>query len=432
MKRKLLSTLLASVMVLSLVGCAKEADTEPATTEPAIVEETVAEVVKETETEAAEETIVETVEETIEEIKSKPARNASSVVTPAELSDDLYDFQISIDGTVYQFPMWASDFEALGWTYDGDASQTLSSNQYTVAETWNKGEISVYTQIANLSMNTISISDAMIAGITLEDYYLDECDWEIILPKGIQFGVSGIEDIIAAYGDPTDDYDSETYYKMTYEKDYYQEINIYVSKETNIIDKIEIENMVELEGADNSVNEEVPDVVKNYKAPAALGNDLYGFDIELEGHLYTLPCPVSELLANGFTINEDNSETAFGAQGSGWLELVYNNQKYHTIVRNYADYATTGENCFLTDIKSSCFEPDYNLVIPCGIKRGDSEDSILAILKDYNYEVEQSENSDFTYYLVYDPEGSPLQSYTIVTENGEVVIIEAETETKPE
>lgn len=426
MKKKVLSILLASVLTLSLIGCAKTADAEPVTEEPATVveEET---VVEET---TIEETTEEVVEETTEPVKEKPKRNAATA--PTELSDDLYDFQISVDGTVYQFPMWAADFEALGWTYDGDASQTLSSNQYTTTERWNKGEFSVYTQLANLSMNTVGITEAMVAGITFEEYQLDGCDWEIILPKGIQYGVSNTEDVLAAYGDPTDEYDGELYYKMTYEKDFYQEIHIYVSKETNVINKIEIQNIVELEGADNSVDATVPDVVKNYKAPSALGNDLYGFDIELEGNLYTLPCPVSELLANGFTINEDNSEKAFGAQGSGWLELVYNNQKFHTIVRNYADYATTAENCFLIDIESSCFEPDYNLVIPCGIKRGDSEESVLEILKDYNYEVEQSEGSDFTYYNVFDPEGSRLQGYSIVTKEGEVVIIEAETNTKPE
>lgn len=426
MKKKVLSILLASVLTLSLIGCAKTADAEPVTEEPATVveEET---VVEET---TIEETTEEVVEETTEAVKEKPKRNATTA--PTELSDDLYDFQISVDGTVYQFPMWAADFEALGWTYDGDASQTLSSNQYTTTERWNKGEFSVYTQLANLSMNTVGITEAMVAGITFEEYQLDGCDWEIILPKGIQYGVSNTEDVLAAYGDPTDEYDGELYYKMTYEKDFYQEIHIYVSKETNVINEIEIQNIVELEGADNSVDATVPDVVKNYKAPTALGNDLYGFDIELEGNLYTLPCPVSELLANGFTINEDNSEKAFGAQGSGWLELVYNNQKFHTIVRNYADYATTAENCFLIDIESSCFEPDYNLVIPCGIKRGDSEESVLEILKDYNYEVEQSEGSDFTYYNVFDPEGSRLQGYSIVTKEGEVVIIEAETNTKPE
>jgi len=426
MKKKVLSILLASVLTLSLIGCAQTADVEP------VSEETT--TVVEEETVVEETTVVETTEEVVEEtteaVAEKPKRDA--VAAPSELSDDLYDFQISVDGTVYQFPMWAADFEALGWTYDGDASQTLSSNQYTTTESWDKGEFSVYTQLANLSMNTVGITEAMVAGITFEEYQLDGCDWDIILPKGIQYGVSNTEDVIAAYGDPTDEYDGELYYKMTYEKDFYQEIHIYVSKETNVINKIEIQNIVELEGADNSVDSTVPDVVKNYKAPTSLGDDLYGFDIELEGNLYTLPCPVSELLANGFTINEDNSEAAFGAQGSGWLELVYNNQKFHTIVRNYADYATTAENCFLIDIESSCFEPDYNLVIPCGIKRGDSEESVLEILKDYNYEVEQSEGSDFTYYNVFDPEGSRLQGYTIVTKEGEVVIIEAETNTKPE
>lgn len=78
---------------------------------------------------------------------------------PAELSDDIYDFQISIDGTVYQFPMWYSDFEALGWEYDGDNTETLSSNQYTLGQRWKKDGVSVYTRFANLSMNAVTFAD---------------------------------------------------------------------------------------------------------------------------------------------------------------------------------------------------------------------------------------------------------------------------------
>ena len=86
------------------------------------------------------------IEEDVEEDDDVEAEEEEKVpettpaTAPSELSDDIYSFQVSVDGTVYQFPMWAKDFAALGWTYDGDDSQTLTSNQYTVAETWTKGD----------------------------------------------------------------------------------------------------------------------------------------------------------------------------------------------------------------------------------------------------------------------------------------------------
>ena len=177
--------------------------------------------------------IEEDVEEDDDEVEEEEKVTETTPATaPSELSDDIYSFQVSVDGTVYQFPMWAKDFAALGWTYDGDDSQTLTSNQYTVAETWVKGDLEVYTSLINLSMNEVTYKDAAVGGITFDEYDLKDTNVQIVLPKGIQFGVSTRDDIIAAYGEPTDEYDGSMYYNMTYEYDYYQEIDLYVYKET--------------------------------------------------------------------------------------------------------------------------------------------------------------------------------------------------------
>ena len=343
---------------------------------------------------------------------------------PSELSDDIYSFQVSVDGTVYQFPMWAKDFAALGWTYDGDDSQTLTSNQYTVAETWVKGDLEVYTSLINLSMNEVTYKDAAVGGITFDEYDLKDTNVQIVLPKGIQFGVSTRDDIIAAYGEPTDEYDGSMYYNMTYEYDYYQEIDLYVYKETGTLDKIEIRNFIELEGADNSVDSTVPDVVKEYQAPTELGSDLYAFNIQLEGKLYKLPCPVSVLVENGFKIVEENSQMEIGADSYGWIELLYNNQTYRCIVDNYANYATVAENCFVTTVESSIYGPEFDLVIPGNIKVGDEETGVVEIIKNFNYEAETS--GDFTYYEISDPEGSSLAGYELTVKEGKVISIDVQ------
>ena len=370
------------------------------------------------------------IEEDVEEDDDVEAEEEEKVpettpaTAPSELSDDIYSFQVSVDGTVYQFPMWAKDFAALGWTYDGDDSQTLTSNQYTVAETWVKGDLEVYTSLINLSMNEVTYKDAAVGGITFDEYDLKDTNVQIVLPKGIQFGVSTRDDIIAAYGEPTDEYDGSMYYNMTYEYDYYQEIDLYVYKETGTLDKIEIRNFIELEGADNSVNPAVPDVVKEYKAPSELGNDLYAFNIQLEGKLYKLPCPVSVLVENGFKIVEENSQMEIGADSYGWIELLYNNQTYRCIVDNYANYATIPDNCFVTTMESSIYGPEFDLVIPGNIKVGDAEADVVEIIKNFNYEAETS--GDFTYYEITDPNGSALAEYELTVKEGKVISIDVQ------
>ena len=437
MKRKTLALLLALSFALSMTACSKETS-ETAVAKDAFAEDTEDEKEEETKTEEVETEDVETEEEsTVEaetEEETKEAAKKSSANTPSELSDDLYSFQVSIDGTVYQFPMWYSDFESLGWTYDGDNTQTLSSNQYSVVETWEKDGVSVYTQLANLSMNTVPFSECMVTGITMDQYDLKDCDWEIILPGGIQYGVSNADDIKAAYGNPSRDYDGDLYYSMTYEYDSYQDIEFYVYKETNTLGKIDIRNMTELEGADNSVDATVPDVVKNYKAPSSLGDDYYGTSVEVDGKLYTLPCPVSELVENGFTINEANSDMEVGSNNYGWIELRYNNQTYSTIIENYADYATVAENCFVTKFESGKYDDMFEITLPGNISKGSSEADVLKAIEDFNYEKELSETSSYsyTYYTIYHPDKSSYDTcYTIQVEDGVVVGLEAKNDENP-
>lgn len=436
MKKRMLVLSLAIACTLSMAACgpmgvvkkqpeagiASETNTEESS-EAETTEESSAESA-----EAVETSEPETSEEASDTTESSVKKTAAEV--PSELSDDIYSFQVSIDGTVYQFPMWFSDFEALGWTYTEDNTEDeLSSNQYTFSCTWEKDGFKVSTQFANLSMNSVAIRDSMVASITLDNYDLKDCPWEILLPGGIQYGVSSRDDIVAAYGDPSDEYEGDLYYNLTYKYDSYQDIDLYVYKESGVLEKIELRNIVELEGADNSVSTEVPEIVKGYTAPDELGDDLYQFNIELEGNLYTLPCPVSELLANGFTLGKDSAE-AIAAGNSSWITLNFNNQSYDAIVENYADYATIPENCFLTTMKCGIHGPEYEMTIPCNIKCGDSEDSLKATLENFNYEVETS--GDFTYYTVFAPDTHDWNSFTIITKEGAVAIIEVENSEEPE
>lgn len=436
MKKKLLALLLAISCTLSMTACGESGAEDTAVNEMTEEKEEEVEVAEPEHPEREAGSVEEETEEVKEEAKEKDTaeekpEKKEAAQAPAELSDDLYDFQVSIDGTVYQFPMWFSDFEALGWEYDGDETETLSSNQYTFTQVWKKDGCKVYTRFANLSMNTVPFSESMVAGITLEEYNLKDCDWEILLPGGIQYGVSNADDIKAAYGDPTSDYDGDLYYKMTYENDFYREISLYVYKDDDTLKQIEIENMVELEGADNSVDDTVPDLVKEYKAPSSLGDDFYAYTAQLEGVVYSLPCPVSVLLENGFELDESSSDSEVGAGRNGWVDLRYNNQTLHTMVENYADYATTVENCFAVSMKSSEYGPKFDLVFPGNITVGDKEDAVKKATARFNCEVETSD-SGYTYYTVSDPDGSVLDNYEIVVKDGIVCTMEISNSSRPE
>lgn len=434
MKKKTLVVLLAISCVLSATACgtskAEEAEALARASEAREeLEKRFSE--EEPKEEKVEEPEIEEEPEAEEEAKEEEKETKKPAAAPSALSDDLYDFQVSIDGTVYQFPMWYSDFEALGWEYDGDNTKTLSSNQYTGVEVWKKDGFRIYTKLANLSMNAVPYSESMVAGIKFDKFDLKDCDWEILLPGGIQYGVSDVDDIKAAYGEPSRDYDGDLYYSMTYQLDFYREIELSVYKEENALLTIDLENIVELEGADNSINEAVPELVEAYQAPKSLGDDFYAYTVQMEGVVYSLPCPVSVLLDNGFTIDTAGSDSEVAAGGNGWIDLRYNNQTLHSMVENYADYATIIENCFVVSMKSSVNGPKFDLVFPGNIKVGDSEDAVKKATEKFNCETSTSD-SGYTYYEVADPDGSSLDRYTIVVKDGSVCTIEVHNAKEPE
>lgn len=218
-----------------------ETDTRKQASENAAITEDEPDVASHTKEESEEEKETAAEKETAESVKTE--KESLPEAAAAKLSENLYDFQLSIDGTVYQLPMSYADFEAMGWAYDGDCADTLFPNQYAVLQRWRKDDSYLHTKLANLSENTVSYSDSMVAGITIGRSMMADCDWKILLPGGIEWGVSNADDIKAAYGDPVSDYDGEIYYKMIYQDGYYREIDLYVYKDSNVLEQIDMENL---------------------------------------------------------------------------------------------------------------------------------------------------------------------------------------------
>ena len=92
------------------------------------------------------------------------------------------------------------------------------------------------------------------------------------------------------------------------------EIKELLGIETNIDEEEEEESTDEEEDDDteeeevtSSLLEEETNVVTDVETTApvevGLGNDILAGEIEIDGHIYTLPCKVSDFTANGFAVN---------------------------------------------------------------------------------------------------------------------------------
>lgn len=225
MKKKNLVKGCIIFMLLCLAGCGKSSEVEPyGVAEADLVEESdvdTTEVAEASTTEATEEGVV--TEASTESNETEAAKTEGAAA--GEISDDLYSYQIIINGELYQIPMDFSDLAAKGWIYDGDENEELDAYTYVPFETFNNGDYDMQADIINFTDSPVSYSACTITGISIAKNYNSGNDMTFILPKGIQSGVSTLEDVKSAYGEPTSEYgDEETDLKIiSYEVDYSQQ-----------------------------------------------------------------------------------------------------------------------------------------------------------------------------------------------------------------
>ncbi|MDO5538684.1 MAG: hypothetical protein Q4F83_01245 [Eubacteriales bacterium] len=351
-------------------------------------------------------------EESAEIATEAVSENAAEVPeeTAGDLSDDLYSFQFKLDGEVYSLPMSYADFISKGWTCDDDESMEIQPNAYGMV-TFQKGELEVYADAINLTINTVPLSESSIGGLSMDEWQHEKApETTFELPGGITYGQSTLDDITAAYGTPSDTYEGDLYTKVTYEYDFYQEIELYVSTETNTLNEVDIRNFVEDKESNAAAAAEVSDEptpeVLAYEAPSELGSDPLSFIVDFAGDLYQMPAPVSVFEENGWTIKTESSDSVVAGKSFGWVYMMKDNQEYHAIARNYNANATTIKNCFLTSVEGNVNDCNLPIIIPSGVTLGMTAEEAEAALDGFTYEKDDTTSDMFTYYTIESPDST--------------------------
>lgn len=371
--------------------------------------------------------------ESEQESISKEEAASTEEEEQAVLSDDLFSFQVSIDGVIYEFPMWYEEFAALGWEDKDDNTVMLETNLSSkYASFWKKGDSSVQTVFWNFTANAKPYSECVIAEIRFANHNIQD-GTEVILPGGIQMGVSTKEDILAAYGEPDSESETQGSWSATYDNGILHSVYLQVDAETGTLWYVNIVNREELAGGDDSIATDVPESVKKYVAPTELGDDLYKMNVELDGHLYALPCPVTEFVKNGFELdmNDERTDKEIASGSFGNAMFTYNGNSVGFSISNYSPNATTPDNCFVTNIRSLSNSDNYEMVIPGGIKKGMTEASFLEILANYTYE-EETIGDSYKSYHIENPNADAKEIWYVGLTDGVVDSMEAKTFVRPE
>lgn len=186
-------------------------------------------------------------EKDTEDSITPPAENTQTDISSSEtadlgeLSDDLYSYQIIINGELYEIPMDFSDLTAKGWQYERDENEELDAYTYVPLRTFKNGDYDIEASIINLTDSPQPISACKIIAISITNSYNWKSEISFILPKGIQAHKSTIEDVEKAYGKPTREHGSEDSVFYYYEQSYAEKV-IQLTFTKGILEDVEIHN----------------------------------------------------------------------------------------------------------------------------------------------------------------------------------------------
>ena len=400
---------LSLLMLISLNGCKKvEKEDEKAETNTIEVQEDVKD------------------EKTEESMEKEDDNKEDNIIQ----SDDLYSYEIIINGQHYKLPCKYSEIKEAGWVLTDDETTELNPDSYGLTGAY-LGDTDNYmgVSIINLSNDVKQLKDCYVGYISIDFSYDKNKDIDILLPQGITIG-STIDEVEEAYGEQTSDYEGEYYSKYTYEAKIYKNVEFTFDVEDKKLMKIEMRNFVDepsdIETASNSTTNDNEVLEVDYTAPTELGDDLLSFNVKYEGVLYNVPIPVSELENNGWVIEKAPVDKIQAKGSQGGFKLRKDNNTLTTRMYNPHDTETSINNCLVTTIITDNYDSKFDLEMPKGITVGATESDIISAYGETNLEKEESSNI-----IYYSYKKSALEYVTFIMKKEDKVVYKIEVENEP-
>lgn len=325
----------------------------------------------------------------------------TSYVWPTEISDDWRDYTMSIDGTVYQFPMPYSEWSKMGWKSQNIPTNIVSGDFTDILFYTDKIELTAV--VVNMGLSEATIDECYVVGIGINTEYDNISDNVVIeLAGGIKLGVSTEEDIKTAFGAPEYRYEGEDYVSIDYAGDTLDDGMDFQLDETGKVYSIGIANTKMPEGIGPDISQietAPPDINQLYVAPSGPSTDRLDSIITLDGVNYVLPVPTSELTANGWVLDTATDDYIAG-EGYCHTFMEKNGEKISVTLYNYTSNSILPINSYITSISVEEGYCNLEVIFPGGIKLGDDGSKIRDAYSDLGDDY--SEDDSYSSFIAYD------------------------------
>lgn len=337
--------------------------------EDKVTTEATTETVVETATDAASE---ETTEATTEEV--------------IKLEGAWTDFKFMIDDDLHQLPMTYDEWTAHGWV--ADTPNTTVQPGETVGVKFHNDKIYCSTSMVNYSTEPVGYEDCYVIGFFYShDYFSTEEQCDIILPGDVTVSAKNykksmpIETAMEIYGEPSYKSLGEFISLVQYSADDGSYLTFY-GGENGAIYCVEYCCYEEPEGAQLIVGSTPEKIPSNeiYEAPGAT-TDRFDDIFCIDGVNYKLWCPLSQFVANGWTVEceKDMLDPGFAAtvilrKGDASIEVKTGNT---TIFKLPIEESMVME--LILNVESCA---GVSVIMPGGVRLGDDSTKIATLYSD--------------------------------------------------
>lgn len=289
------------------------------------------------------------------------------------LSSNWEDFQVAIDGEVYQFPMSYSEWMDKGWTSNGEKFVLSSGEVRELACMNDSADFGIL--VANYSLESKTADECYVIGIRYAEFWHMSYDeaYYIDLPGGVYFDLYDsslsytMNEIETVFGHP-DEIDDLDFKKIYLGTDGFVEFGY--DEETGLCTSLLYcclkapENVFVTPNIDYMA--ELPQL-SAYVAPSST-TDRFDSIVKLLGVDYKLPVPMSVLMENGWVPDEEIGMLRPCQQM--YTSISKNGKTMHVYLNNYSLYDVGVENLYVDYVYAPLGSESADITLPGNITIG--------------------------------------------------------------
>lgn len=336
---------------------------------------------------------------------------------PYEMSERFSDYQLEINGAVYQVPMPVSEIINSGWKFGSDEESKKILAPEETLETYfvSKDGALMYATVINFNKSEVEASRCFVSRIKVD--YSDNLLINIALTGKLELGRAKRADVEKIIGESSDAVELGTGIVVTYENFDKKYAKLSYNKKSTILESVEYINEKKPSNFEEATEPQTTNEFGKTDdvTPETLGSNIISGYVQIEGDIYRMPIKVGKLLDNGWELsfNEDRAilygeEHLFGTLQKGDVTIngvdVYNSSKSEKLIKN----------CEVINISAS---PDdgYEVIFPGNLKTGMKESDFKNLIGDLEYDFNEVnfdeyifKNGSYTLMVVVDKDNSAV------------------------